>query len=126
METATESDCDTETSETTEERYVEDIVNKRLDTVRYTAHVLSLLKNEQRNKAFVNIVLDRRGNKVPKLVCCSDDTVLTLDTGTGEVDFHIRERQDHYHNIGDDLSKCGKQWPQIDRQGRPIYKEATQ
>ena len=56
METATESDCDTETSETTEERAVEDIVNKRLDTVRYTAHVLSLFKNEQRNKTFVNIV----------------------------------------------------------------------
>ena len=57
-------------------------------------------------------------------MCCSDDTVLTLDTGTGEIDFHIRERQDHYHNVGDELAKCGKQWPQIDRQG--IYKELIQ
>ena len=51
-----------------------------------------MLKDEQRNKTFRNIVLDRRGNRVPKLVCCSDDTVLTLDTGTWETDFHIRER----------------------------------
>ena len=58
---------------------------------------------------------------MPKLVCCSEDTVITLDTGTGEVDFHIRERKDYCFNIGDDLARCAKQWPQTDREG--IYKD---
>ena len=130
METAsgTATDCDTEsdtTSETDGDRAVEEIVNKRLKTVdNCTSHVLSLLKDKQRNQSFTNIVLDRRGNRVPKLVCSSDDTVMTFDTGTGDLDFHIKERQDHYYNIGDDLAKCSKQWPQIDRQG--IYKQTIE
>ena len=54
-------------------------------------------------------------------MCCSEDTVITLDTGTGEIDFHIRERKDYCYNIGDDLARCAKQWPQTDREG--IYKD---
>ena len=61
METASEttSDGDTEgdtASETTGERAVEDIVRERVNTGKYTTHVLSLLRDKQRNKTFVNIV----------------------------------------------------------------------
>ena len=124
MEIVPEGESDTESDTSAEERTIGEIVNKRLDTTKCTSHVLSLLKDRQRNNAFVNVVLDRRGNRVPRLVCCTEDTVLTLDTGTDEVDFHIRERKDYCFNIGDDLTRCAKQWPQTDREG--IFKDKIQ
>ena len=91
-----------------------------IEPVSYRDCVISRLCHYDLFPAFVNIVLDRRGNRVPKLVCCSEDTVVTQDTGTGEVNFYIRERKNHCYNIGDDLARCAKQWPQTDREGTCI------
>ena len=80
--------------------------------------MLTLLTDEQRYRRFVNIVLDRRGNRVPKLVCSSDDIILTYDTGTKRFDnLYVK----NCSAKGNDLAVCAKQWPQIDREG--IYKE---
>ena len=89
-------------------------------------HVSALLRDENRNNSFKNIVLDRRGKEVPRLVCCSDDIVVTLDTGGLRViNFHIKDyMQASFSNIGNDLAMCGKHWPQIDREG--VYKDAIQ
>merc|ERR1712240_497566 len=98
-------------------------VKKKVNKIKFTPRVLALLRDEQRNNSFVNIVIDRRGQRVPKLVCCSDDVILTLDTGGGNVECHIREYRD-YFTVADDLAGCGAQWPQIDRGG--IYKDGIQ
>ena len=119
------SDCDMSDTEgerrKTRQRAIEKTVRQKVNIEKCTPHVVSLLKDNCRNNTFTNIVIDRRGNGMPKLVCCSEDIVLTSDTGTGEVDCHIKERQDNCHSIGDELSECSKLWPQVDREG--IYKE---
>ena len=111
-----------ESTESNEENAFLDLVRHRVKDAKCnsTFFMPAMLGRKDRNNTFNNIVLDRRGKGVPRLLCCTDDVVLTYDTGTGEKDLHFREYLPSY-NIGDDLAKCGRQWPQVDRGG--IYRD---
>ena len=45
-----------------------------------------LIQNKARNKSFQRVVIDRRGQSVPTLVCFSNDVILTVNTGTWDKD----------------------------------------
>ena len=76
---------------------------------------------EERNNSFHKVIVDRRGRCTPRLVCCSDDVFITMNTGTGEKDLHIIERRPGGTGQGDDLLRITSGWPDIDRDGE--YKE---
>ena len=82
------------------------------------------MKEKDRNTSFRKVVIDRRGYRVPRVVCCSDNVVLTCDTVTGELDFHIIERKPTISCHGDDLARCCREWPDIDRGGE--YKKCIE
>lgn len=81
----------------------------------------TMVKRTDRNTSFQKVLLDRRGLTVPLLVCCSDDVILTCDTGTGRKAFHMVTRESYTFGLGDDLMRCGLSWQDIDRGG--VYKE---
>ena len=56
-------------------------------------------------------MIDRRGRDPERLICRSDDVILTYRTDNGQKDFHVIER------YGDDLARCCAVWPDIDREG---------
>ena len=79
------------------------------------------IKDTDRNNCFNKVVIDRRGQCVPQIVCCSDDIILTMNTGTGEKDFFLRERRSTGESEGDALNRICSPWPDIDRNG--TYKD---
>ena len=94
------------------------LLKQKLDKVRDKPHYLGLLKRMNRNKTFKKIVLDRRGRGVPKLVCLSDDVLLTCDTGTQKKDMHLLGDETF---VVSDLLGCVTAWPRIDQEG--TYRE---
>ena len=112
-----ENECSTDNEE--ESAFLETLTQK-LEKVKRVSYVTGFLRFGDRNNTFHRIVLDRRGLGAPKLVGASDDVVLTCDTGTGQIDIHFREYNEDSYNIGDDLRKFSRAWPQLDREG--VYK----
>ena len=85
------------------------------------------IMKEERNNSFRKVTVDRRGRCTPRLVCCSDDVFITMNTGTGEKDLHIIERESGGFGQGDCLLRNTRGWPDIDRDGeyREEIKEMT-
>ena len=115
---ATESDgpTDYEWEDTSREFVITKLRNAKCSLLSQ-----SLIKHTDRNKCFKKIVIDRRGQCVSQIVCCSDDVVLTMNTGTGEKDFFLRERRSTGESEGDALNSVCSPWPDIDRNG--TYKD---
>ena len=121
METAsgTATDCDTESDTTSEtdgdmRQQISRAFENMNEISRQVHLVLLRQKQFNRNLAFKKIVLDRRGQRVPKLLCLSDDVLLTCDTGRGETDFFLANGQSAEIL---DLVKCVDSWPAIDPGG---------
>ena len=81
-----------------------------------------LIQNKARNKSFQRVVIDRRGQSVPTLVCFSSDVILTVNTGTGDKDIFILERRSTGTGEGDKLHRACLLWPNVDRGG--VYKDS--
>ena len=115
----TESDWSTESD--TEDPFLK-TVEEKITNAKCSSKILSSMKKVERNREFLNIVIDRRSSRPERLVCRSDDVVLTYEIGNGRKDFHIIERSIIINNHGDDLARCCRMgWPEIDRGG--AYKE---
>ena len=122
----TGSDTEIESSISTDSRCDREqfinTVSQRVKSADCSLLTKTMIKRTDRNTSFKKVVLDRRRLTVPLLVCCSDDVILTSDTGTGMKDFHVVARGTSCKfGLGDDLLRCGLSWPDIDREG--IYKE---
>ena len=76
-------------------------------------------KDKERNKSFKKVVIDRRGKHFKKIVCFSNDVVLTMDIDTYEKDFHFIERRSEGWGFGegDRLYSSCVFWPDVDRGG---------
>ena len=115
----TESDWSTESD--TEDPFLK-TVEEKITNAKCSSKILSSMKKVERNREFLNIVIDRRSSRPERLVCRSDDVVLTYEIGNGQKDFHIIERSIIINNHGDDLARCCRMgWPEIDRGG--AYKD---
>ena len=103
-------------------------VRKRIEDSKSTCSSVTLerLKKINRNKSFSKVVIDRRGIRPERVVCLSEDVVLTFDTASGQRDFHVIERTDPSYGMthGDHLDRICRRWPDIDRGG--IYKECIE
>ena len=62
------------------------------------------------NNDFNRIVLDWRCREAPKLLCVSQDVIVTCYIETGETDFEIRDPGDKYLSFW-------HYWPEVDRGG---------
>ena len=98
-----------------------EIIVRKVKEAKCSTLTRDLIQKKDRNKSFRKIVIDRRGRGVPRLLCLSNDVILTINTGTGEKDFHIIERRSTGTCQGDDLYDCCLDWPDIDRGG--YYKD---
>ena len=116
----TESDWSTESD--IEDPFLK-TVEEKITNAKCSPKILSLMTKVERNREFLNIVIDRRSFRPERLVCRSDDVVLTYEIGNGRKDFHIIERRGPIiNNHGDDLARCCRMgWPEIDRGG--AYKD---
>ena len=134
MDTAPDRDICSETHEDSEWSTDSEEESVFLETVRQkcisskaSPFAKDFMKDENRNTKINTVVLDRRGSGTPRLVCCSEDVVLTYDTGSKHKDFLLRDWSTKYRTIADDLVRCGREWPQINRNGvyRHIIEELT-
>ena len=97
------------------------ILKERIRSARCSPETLSMMKNEDRNRDFLNIVMDRRRGNPERLLCCSNDVVLTFETRTGKKDFYFIERAHGVIGQGDALFKKCSGWPEINRGGTYKY-----
>ena len=97
-------------------------VEEKITNAKCSPKILRSMTKAERNLEFLNIVIDRRSFRPERLVCRSDDVVLTYEIGNGRKDFHIIERSIKINNHGDDFASCCRMgWPEIDRRG--AYKD---
>ena len=81
-------------------------------------------KDKVRNTSFKKVVIDRRGKHFKKIVCFSNDIILTMDLDTYKKDFHFIERRPEGMGIGegDKMFSCCVFWPDEDRGGESVTK----
>ena len=100
---------------------VREIIVERVKHSDCSKLTRDLIQNKARNKSFQRVVIDRRGQSVPTLVCFSNDVILTVNTGTWDKDIFIIERRSTGTGDGDKLHRDCLLWPDVDRGG--VYKD---
>ena len=124
MESDTGSD---ESTDTDGEHALSDIVRKVVESVEGSPYLTRKLRRDYKNRTFNKIVIDRQGRGVPRVLCRSDDVIVSCDTGTGEVDFHLitkntlRLGPTGEIKFGDNRERWCREWPGVDRGG--TYKQ---
>ena len=112
-DTASVTEREPATSELDRE-FNRNLLKHKLDSVRDKTQYLGKLKRKRRNKSFNKIVLDQRRGLRQKLICRSDDVLLTCDTDTQAITFYFLG-DGTWHT--DDLAGCVSAWSDIDRGG---------
>ena len=123
--TGEESDADSDWSTESESEYERKLLEKAKKIVKTTKDeaihlpsALERLRRFDRNIGIDQVVLDRRGSGVPRLLCKSDNVVVSCHIGTREKEFVAIDKGSL---LGLDVLFCFMLWPQLDMEG--TYKE---
>ena len=101
-------------------------VRQRVNESKCSSGALERLKRKRRNQSFSSFAIDGRSPK--RVVCYSEDVVMTHETGSGQRDFHIIERRSTRFgiSIGDDLDRSRRLRKLIDIDRGGIYEEVIE
>ena len=121
----TGGESDTDSNGSTESEYERSLLEKAKKIVKTTKDeaihlpsALERLRRFDRNIGIDQVVLDRRGSGVPRLLCKSDNVVVSCHIGTREKEFVAIDKGSL---LGLDVLFCFMLWPQLDMEG--TYKE---
>ena len=94
MESETECYTETKVSENDGDQLTTDAANQLIKDAKRVRFNQDFFKQEDRNVSFDRVVLDRRGWEAPRLLCSTQDLIVTCNIDTGKTNFELRDPAD--------------------------------